>query len=311
MDQLDALVLLEGLDHLVRLVETHQAGVDVDAHQLVADGLVDHGGGDGGVDPAREGADHLAVADLGPDGLDRRVDDRPHRPVRLTAGLAPQELLEHRHAVGRVDHLGVELHPVHLAIDVLVGGDRGVGRGGGGHEARGQVGDGVEVAHPHDLLVGDAVVEERGVHALDLVQHRAAVLAPLVAADHAAELLGNELGSVANAQDGNAELVDGGIEPGRVLDVDRGRPAGQDDGGRGLGRQRLGGDVVGHDLGIDPQLADSASDQLRVLGAEVDDEHDLIGAGGGCRPADVLFAHEDTGVSFTINSAFCRSFTVS
>ena len=65
VDELDALVALEGLDDLLALAQAHEAGVDEDAGELGADGLVDQGGGDGGVDPAGEGADHPGVADLG------------------------------------------------------------------------------------------------------------------------------------------------------------------------------------------------------------------------------------------------------
>ena len=39
-----------------------------------------------------------------------------------------------------------------------------------------------------------------------------------------------------------------------------------------LRRELGGGDRVGDDLGVDVGLADAAGDQLRVLGAEVDDE---------------------------------------
>ena len=58
MDQLDAHVALERLDHLIALVQPHQTGVDVDADQLVADGLVDECSGDGGVDTATQRTDH-------------------------------------------------------------------------------------------------------------------------------------------------------------------------------------------------------------------------------------------------------------
>ena len=48
-------VAAEGLDDLLRLVLAHQAVVDEDARQLVADRLVDEQRRDGGVDAARRG----------------------------------------------------------------------------------------------------------------------------------------------------------------------------------------------------------------------------------------------------------------
>ena len=100
-----------------------------------------------------------------------------------------------------------------------------------------------------------------------------AVLATHPSAHGAAELLGDQLGAVADAEHGDAELVDRRVERRGPLDVDALGSARQDQRGRPpLGH--LGGrDAVGHDLGVDGQLADAAGDQLGVLGAEVDDEH--------------------------------------
>src|SRR6185437_5871302 len=43
--------------------------------------------------------------------------------------------------------------------------------------------------------------------------------------------------------------------------------------GRALGQQFGDGNVVRHDLAVDPRFADPARDELGVLGAEVDDEN--------------------------------------
>ena len=53
---------------------------------LVADRLVQQGGGDRGIDAAGEAADHLAAADLAADALDRLGAERRHRPVAAAAG---------------------------------------------------------------------------------------------------------------------------------------------------------------------------------------------------------------------------------
>ena len=46
--------------------------------------------------------------------------------------------------------------------------------------------------------------------------------------DLAAEVLGHQLHAVADAEHGDAELVEAGVDLRRVLGVDRGRPAGED-----------------------------------------------------------------------------------
>jgi hypothetical protein len=64
VDEADVVGLAEQLHHLVRLVEAHQAVVDEDAGQLLADRLMDEDGGDGGIDPARQAADDAVEAHL-------------------------------------------------------------------------------------------------------------------------------------------------------------------------------------------------------------------------------------------------------
>ena len=100
-----------------------------------------------------------------------------------------------------------------------------------------------------------------------------AVLALHTPADHAAQLLTDELRPVADPQHRDAEVVDARIERRGAVDVDTLRAPRQHDGGRlALGDLR-GRDPVRDDLGVDLQLAYPAGDQLRVLGAEVDDEN--------------------------------------
>ena len=82
MHEVDGELLQERRLDLLALARPHQAGVDEDARELVADRLVDERRRDGRVDAPRERAEHAAVADLGADRLDLRLDDRGVRPGR-------------------------------------------------------------------------------------------------------------------------------------------------------------------------------------------------------------------------------------
>ena len=64
-----------------------------------------------------------------------------------------------------------------------------------------------------------------------------------------------------------------GIDPRRALRVDRGRPAGEDERERVARTERLGCDRVRDELRVDAALAHAPRDQLRVLAAEVQNEH--------------------------------------
>ncbi len=190
-------------------------------------------------------------------------------------------MLEHLLAVGGVDDLGVELDPEDAPFRVLEGGDGHI-RGRGRHaEALGGDGDRVEVAHPHLLVGGLGRAEEQAV-ALD-VEVRAAVLAAAGVGHLATELQGHQLGAVADAQDGDAEVIDAGIEAGRALDVDRLGPAAEDQPGRRPFRDLGRGDRVGDDLAVDVGFPDPAGDELGVLRAEVDDEDVVLGGLGARR----------------------------
>ena len=122
--ELDAEVAAEGLDDLLALVLAHEAVVDEDAGELVADGLVHQRGGHRRVDAAGQAADDPAVADLRPDRRDLLLDDRGHRPRRPAPAGVVEEVLEQLLAVVGVHDLGVELHAVDAALAVLERGRR-------------------------------------------------------------------------------------------------------------------------------------------------------------------------------------------
>ena len=110
---------IEGLDHLFGLTDPQQAVIDEHAGELIADCLVDEGGGDGRVDSTGQAADDLAIADLGPDVIDRPLDDRDVGPGRAGAGRFVQEVLEDLLTSRRVGHFGMELDAVEPAGRVL------------------------------------------------------------------------------------------------------------------------------------------------------------------------------------------------
>ncbi len=125
------------------------------------------------------------------------------------------------------------------------------------------------MAHPDGLVRLDAL--EQAVAGRDRDVRRA-VLALAGRQDVTTELASHELGSVTDAQDRDAPAPDGGVGLGGVVVVDGIGAAAEDDRLRAAAFQFLVRGVVREQLGVDVELAHSASDELGELAAEVEDD---------------------------------------
>ena len=192
-----------------------------------------------------------------------------------------QEPVVDARALLRVRHLGMELQRVEVAGFVGHAGDGHVAGGGDELESGRHGGDAIAVAHPH---VEQAVAF--GVLAILDVEQQIGVAAGAdlgiaelmhgAGLDLAAELLRHGLHAVADAQHGDVQIPHGLRRGGRIGLQHRLGATGKDD---ALGREGADvgvADIPGMDLAVDAQLAHAARDELRVLGAEVEDQ-DAVG----------------------------------
>ncbi len=283
MNERNVVVAAEQLDHLLGLAGAQQSGVDEDAGQLVAHRLVQQSRGDRRIDPARQAADDIAVADLVADPVDRLRAEPRHRPIAAAAGDLAGEVAQQLGALRRMRDLGMKQKAVKAP---LVVGDRGIGRGvAGGDRAKPgrQRIDLVAVAHPHLRArpLGPQPVEQPAI--VEDIDNGAAEFLMLAQGDAAAQFVAHRLHAVADAQHRHAELkYDAGRARCRTLG-DRGRAARQDDRARVEIADLVRGDRERMDLAIDPALAQPARDQLGDLAAEIEDQ-DAVGHQG--RPSD-------------------------
>src|SRR2546425_13071687 len=93
--------------------------------------------------------------------------------------------------------------------------------------------------------------------------------------DAAAELVGEELHAVADAEHGQARLEDVSGGERRALVVDGGGAAGEDEAARVEALDVLPGCVVREELAVDVALADSAGYQHAILCPEIEDDDSL------------------------------------
>src|SRR6516225_1703498 len=151
MHERDVVVATEEIDDLLCLAGAQQAGVDKDAGQLVADRLVQQHRRDGGIDPAREAADDISIADLTTNFVVRLGAKPRHCPVAAAARNLMSEVAQQLGALGGMCHLGMKKGAVKAPVVVS---DRGIGCGlarGDRTETRRQRVDPVAMAHPHLL----------------------------------------------------------------------------------------------------------------------------------------------------------------
>ena len=177
--------------------------------------------------------------------------------------------------------LGVELERVEAAALVGHAGDGAAGGAGHELEAGRQVGDLVTVAHPdaeHAVAmlggeVCDVAQELRVAMGPDLGVAELAAVAP---GDGAAELHGHGLHAVADAEDGDAELEDGGRCAELVVFVGGGVAPREDDAAGVEFGELLVGDIGGIDLAIYRRLTHSSCNELGDLRPEVENENSVL-----------------------------------
>ena len=225
VDELDVELAAEGVLDLLALAFAHEPGVDVDAGQLVADGLVHEGGGHRGVDPARQRAEHPVGAHLGADARDLVLDDRDVRPRRGDLAGVVQEPRESSWPCSVWATSGWNWTPKRRRVGSSIAAtgteavDAVTSKPGGARGHRDAV------AHPDADRSGSPSRSDEAPERTSSVRPYSPASERL---DRAAEVLGEQLGAVADAEDRDPELVDARVERGRAVarGRSRGRPRG-------------------------------------------------------------------------------------
>ncbi len=282
--EIDFEVIAEsGFDGLA-FVFSEEAVVDEDAGELGADGFVEECGEDGGIDATGEAADDVGGADLLADGIDGGVYEVAHFPGAIGVADAVEEVFEDLRAVGGVGDFGVELD-ADEGFGFVGGGGEGAGGGGGeGDEVCGELVDLIAVGHPDGGVLRDAVEEVAVEGGLEL-EFDAAVFAGGGGGDASAEDVGEHLHAVADAEDGEVHVKDGGVALGCAGFVDGGGAAREDDADGVEGAEFGDGDVGAYEDGVDAGFADAAGDELDVLAAEIEDGNSLTVGDNGFHAA--------------------------
>ena len=265
----------KGFLYLIALVEPHEAVVHEHTGELTADSLSHQRRRYRGIHAAGQSQQHLAIAHLFPNLADGNILVIAHGPLALGAADFIEEVANHiRAMLGMVD-LRVELDAVKATAFIA---DSHIGAGlGMGHQRKAlrHLFHIVAVAHPRNAL-GRQTAEQLAVRVE--IRLRLAVLpGGILRGRHnaAAQIVGQELAAVANAEDGNPQLENLRVRlRGRGI-IHAVGTAGKDNAD---GVQRLDflkGCGIGLDLAVYAAFPDAAGNELVILAAEIQNKNHL------------------------------------
>ena len=261
--------LREEVHNLLGFAEAHHAVIHVQAENLFrSEHAVQKHEGHGGVHAARHEQEHLAVLDLVLDALRDEWQVTLHVPSLLGTRKV-DEVFEKLHAELAVRDFRVELNAENLAFGTHAiecnGGDFAVL--GAGHDlvAFGELCHLVAVAHPHRRCLREALQERALFVADDEVCN--AVFLDLARFHVTAQLLGDELVTVADAKLRHREVQNFRIVFRGVSHINAGRTATVDDALHAFELRNRGGRGV--NLGKHAKTAYTVGNQVSVLPTKV------------------------------------------
>jgi len=259
---------------LRRLVQAQETVVDKYTGQpLAADRALDEECGHRGIDSAAEPAHDASVPDLFGDPGRRLVEKRRHGPVARAPAHGLGKVSQDVDAPLGVRDLGMKEQPVEASCRVFHRCDRCVGARGDHTEPRRRVGDQIAVTRPHANVARERLEE----WAVALHPDRGMPEFPLRGRlDTAAEHVRHELHAVADAEHRNTEVEDAILAPWRTLVTNTRWAARQNQPSRTARGQFAEGRLEREDLRVDLELAQAPGDELRVLGAEIEDQERLM-----------------------------------
>ena len=233
-DKADREKMAEYMADLFAFPFAKQAVIHENAGEPVPDGPVNQRGGYGGIHAAGQGQqDGARFAHRLPDLPDGGFSEGAHGPVPGAAAALEQEIPDQHAPVLGMGDFGMKLDAADLLFILHHGGHRTVIRFRDDPEARGACADLPGVAHP----AGGGAFQSSQQPLPFLHPDGDPAVFPLRGLFHpAAKEQGGQLHAIADAQDGDARLIDGGIDPGRAFVMDAGGTAGEDDALRPAGK---------------------------------------------------------------------------
>src|SRR5260221_5492905 len=272
-DHVQAKSLAEAHLNFLEFVLAQHAVVDEDGDQAASNSAVNQRGRHRRVHAAGESADCPSLLAHGLSHLAYGFINEVLRGPAATRAADRIEKGAHKiDAALGVVNFRMELHGPYAAGFVLHRGQSGAAPGNDA-EAAGQFKGLVAMGHPN--VQGRRQIFEQPRLPADR-DFRVSILAPGAGTDLAAELVGDEVQSVADAEHRKTQGEDAVVGGRSVVVIDRRRPSTQNDARRTIALDFVKRGAAGQDDGENFQFADAAGNELRVLRAEIENNNGLV-----------------------------------
>ena len=194
--------------HLVALILAHEAVVDKDTVQLVADGFGQKGCGDSGIHAAGEAQQDVFVPDLFSEFFDSALGKGGHLPVAPAAADIKDKTAEHFCSLRSMHYFRMELDCIESSGGILHSCHRAVFCMGNDRESFREFCNIIGVAHPADggtFVITFYILQKQG-RLFIYIDFRASVFTGRSGFHTAPAAVCHELRSIADAQDRDPHL---------------------------------------------------------------------------------------------------------
>src|SRR5581483_1922040 len=269
--------LLEQAANFLSFAVAHETGVHINAVDAArTEGALRQGESDSRINTSTQEKEHSAPARVAANSGFEIRDLVGGMPVAAAPADPKQEIAQNLQAVLGVGDFGMKLDADQAAGVVPHSGDAAIARAAENLKAGRQLGNVIAMTHPNPLAAVQA--GEYGFAGFyddfrfaEFAGSSAGRIAPLPRLDFAAEMLGQEVLSVADAENRQVELEQTGIRLRAARVKDARRTSGNDH--AAVARQPLRSRAERPDFRIDPQFADFPGDEMTILAAGIEDNN--------------------------------------
>ena len=269
MNDIHAEILREHLHHILRFIQAQQAVIDKHAGELIANGAVNERRRHRRIHAAGKTQNHLIIADLRANLLDRFLNIIRHRPAWPRLANIQNKTIKQRLALLRMRNLRMKLNAIKMPGRIFHHGNRTRRRLANNTETLRQLRNLVAMTHPYIQRMRCLILNTAGKITIHRFHLRIAKLALVSRRNRAAQMMRHELHAITNTQHRHTQSKNTRISL-IVRIINRIGPAGKNNAlwlkSANLGKRH----IIRMQFTIHMRLAHAAGNKLRYLRAKIE-----------------------------------------